>query len=92
SGMEPNEFAAQNPHFIAGGLLNVLGMIVLGVAIWRCGVFPRWTGIAIPVGAVLFITLGVADAGLIANIANVLLAATFVYLAVLGLGGRRASP
>ncbi|MEE4153092.1 MAG: hypothetical protein V2I27_02935 [Erythrobacter sp.] len=91
SGMEPSEFAIQNPHFIAGGLLNVLGMVALGAAIWRCGVFPRWTGVAIPIGAVLFITLGVANAGLIANIANVLLAAIFVYLAVLGLGARHAS-
>lgn len=85
SGMEPAEFALQNPHFVAGGLLNVLGMIVLGIAIWRCAVFPRWTAVAIPVGAVLFITMGVADAGLLANIANVCLAAVFVYLAFFGL-------
>lgn len=88
SGMEPAAFASQNPHFVAGGLLNVLGMIALGAAIWRCAVFPRWTAVAIPVGAVLFIVLGVSDAGLIANIANVALAATFVYLAVLGLRRR----
>lgn len=90
SGMEPGEYASQNPHFVAGGLLNVLGMIVLGLAIWRCAVFPRWTAVAIPVGAVLFLALGVTDAGLIANIANVSLAATFVYLAALGLGRARA--
>lgn len=91
SGMEPGEFAIQNPHFLAGGFLNVCGMIALGVAIWRCGVFPRWTAVAIPIGAVLFITLGVANAGLIANISNVLLAVTFIYIALLGLGGRRPS-
>ena len=91
SGMEPGEFASQNPHFVAGGLLNVLGMIVLGVAIWRCAVFPRWTAFAIPIGAVLFITLGVADAGFVANIANVCLAAVFVYLAIFGLRHRQSA-
>lgn len=88
SGLEPEAFVAEHPYFLVGGLLNVLGMIVLGVAIWRCGVFPRWTAAAIPLGAVAFITLGLANAGLIANVANVLLAATFVYLAGSALSGR----
>lgn len=88
SGMEPRAFVAEHPYFVIGGILNVLGMIVFGAAIWRCGVYPRWTALVIPAGAVAFITLGLSDAGLIANLANVLLAATFVFLAGLALSGR----
>jgi hypothetical protein len=47
--------------FMAAGLLGtVLGLVVLGVAVWRAGVGPRWLG---PV-LVLFVVVEFAGAGL----------------------------
>lgn len=41
-------------------LLTVVGGVVLGVAVAKCGTFARWTGIAWAAAAVIFYLLGAA--------------------------------
>jgi hypothetical protein len=41
-------------------LLAVAGNILLGVAVWRSGVLPRWAGLVWIVGTVVFYLLGAA--------------------------------
>lgn len=45
--------------FLLGLLLAFVGSVLLGVAVWRSGVLPRWAGALWAAGAVLFYVLGV---------------------------------
>lgn len=45
--------------FLLGLLLALLGNILLGIAVWRSHVLPRWAGALWAAGAVLFYVLGV---------------------------------
>lgn len=45
--------------FLLGLLLAFAGSVLLGVAVWRGGVLPRWSGALWIAGAVLFHVLGV---------------------------------
>ena len=46
--------AAFMSAYILMGVIFVLGFILLGIANWRAGIFPRWTVICFSVGAALF--------------------------------------
>lgn len=48
------------PFMAAGLLATVLGLVVLGVAVWRSGVGPRWAGPAL----LLWVVVEFAGAGL----------------------------
>jgi hypothetical protein len=39
---------------LLGGLAFLIGLILLGVAIWRAGVFPRWAGPVLIAGDLVF--------------------------------------
>ena len=45
--------------FLLGLLLAFLGNVLLGVAVWRSHVLPRWAGALWVAGAVVFYVLGV---------------------------------
>lgn len=45
--------------FLLGLLLAFVGSVLLGVAIWRSRILPRWAGLIWVAGAVLFYVLGV---------------------------------
>ncbi|MDQ0676449.1 hypothetical protein QFZ36_004010 [Pseudarthrobacter siccitolerans] len=45
--------------FLLGLLLAFVGSVLLGVAVWRSGVLPRWAGALWAAGAVVFYVLGV---------------------------------
>ena len=50
---------------LTGGLLYSAGAVLLGIAIWRAGTLPRWTGplyaVAVPLIAVVGLAVGVAQ-------------------------------
>jgi len=43
-----------------GMLLTVVGNVLLGVAVWRSAVLPRWSGLLWLAGTLLFYLLGAA--------------------------------
>jgi hypothetical protein len=45
--------------FLLGLLLAFVGTVLLGVAVWRSGILPRWSGLLWAAGALLFYALGV---------------------------------
>ena len=45
--------------FLLGLLLAFVGNIMLGIAVWRSNLLPRWTGALWVAGTVLFYVLGV---------------------------------
>ena len=45
--------------FLLGLLLAFVGSVLLGVAVWRSGILPRWAGALWVGGAILFYVLGV---------------------------------
>ncbi len=71
----------------------LIGVILFGVATMRAGVFPRWAGLLLVVGDVVF---GVASfagaASLVIEVVGALIAcATFVWLGVAVLSGSGTS-
>jgi hypothetical protein len=48
------------PLFALALLLAVAGNVLLGVAVWRSGLLPRWSGVLWVVAAVVFYLLGAA--------------------------------
>lgn len=49
---------SMNWAFLLGLLLAVIGSLVLGIAVWRSDVLPRWAGALWAAGTVLFYVLG----------------------------------
>ena len=45
--------------FVAGHYLFALGVILLGVAIWRSGFGSRWAGVAVALGVVVDVVFGI---------------------------------
>jgi hypothetical protein len=35
-----------------GGIVTILGLVLLGIGVWRSAAAPRWVGVALPVGAI----------------------------------------
>jgi hypothetical protein len=64
-----------------GVLLLVIGVVALGIAIARSGVLPRWAGIGMAVGIVLFGIIGVILADFVQSIGAALLVVSMVWLA-----------
>jgi hypothetical protein len=50
---------SMNGAFLLGLLLACAGNLLLGIAVWRSRVLPRWAGVLWAAGAVLFYVLGV---------------------------------
>jgi hypothetical protein len=50
---------------LTGGLLYSAGAVLLGVALWRAGTLPRWTGplyaVAVPLISIIGLVVGVAQ-------------------------------
>lgn len=67
--------------FLVAGVLFAVGGVLLGIATMRAGVFPRWAGLLIIIGAVLNL-VSFPLSGLIGNIVGT---ASFILFA-LGLG------
>lgn len=51
--------ASMTGAFLLGLLLALVGSVLLGIAVWRSRVLPRWAGALWVAGAVLFYALGV---------------------------------
>ncbi|WP_255769611.1 hypothetical protein [Pseudarthrobacter sulfonivorans] len=51
--------ASMSGAFLLGLLLALVGNVLLGIAVWRSAVLPRWAGALWAFGAVLFFLLGV---------------------------------
>jgi hypothetical protein len=45
--------------FVAGHYLFALGVVLLGVAVWRSGFGYRWAGIAVALGVVVDVAFGI---------------------------------
>jgi hypothetical protein len=71
----------------AGGgiLLLVVGVVLLGIAIARSRLFPRWLGIVLAIAIVVFGVLGVILADIVQSIGAVLLIVSTAGLAYTGI-------
>ena len=80
AGLTPPEFANVNPFFQLVGLINILGFILFGVAIYRAGVFPKWVGPVIASGNILFAVLLASGGGKPLNIVSIGLAIIMLWM------------
>jgi len=87
SGLSGLEFAAANPVYKIPGMINVIGLVVFGIAVIRTKFFPVWTGAIIILGGIIFAVAMTQGFQLIANINNIILATTIIYMCMLGYQG-----
>ncbi|QQS40904.1 MAG: hypothetical protein IPM63_16285 [Acidobacteriota bacterium] len=86
SGLSMAEFVAANPAYKLAGLVWFVGMILFSVSVTRTGYFPRWTGVIMVIGTVVFTATPIFGwPMLLVNFTNIFFAGTVVYTGFLGL-------
>ncbi len=84
SGLSNVAFVEANPVYKIPAMINVVGMIVFGIAVIRAKCFPAWTGLIIILGIIIFVAAMTQGLHLVANINNILLSSTIIYMCILG--------
>ncbi len=65
--------------FLIAGTLFALGGILLGIAVMRAGILPRWAGLLLLIGAVLNLA-SIFLGGIVGTVAFVLFAVAFGWI------------
>lgn len=86
SGLSGAAFVEENPLYMIPALINVLGMILFGFAVIKAKFFPTWTGVIIMLGSIIFIVAMTNEFQIVANINNITLSMTLIYICFLGYG------
>lgn len=84
SGLTGTEFVEANPMYKIPAFINVLGLVLFGAAVIRAKFFPAWTGAVIILGSIIFIVAMTNGFQIVANINNIALSATIIYMCMLG--------
>jgi hypothetical protein len=84
SGLSNLEFIEANPIYKIPAMINVVGMIVFGIAVIRAKFFPAWTGVIIIFGSIIFAVAMTKGLQVIANINNIIISMTIIYMCILG--------
>lgn len=94
SGLSMAEFVAANPIYKLAGLVWFAGMMLFSISVIRTGYFPRWAGVIMVFGTVVFTATPIFGwPMLIVNFTNIIFAGTVMRLGFLGLrAGTRLTP
>lgn len=84
SGLSGAAFVEANPMYMIPGFINVIGLILFGIAVIRAKFFPAWTGAIIMLGSIIFIVAMTNGFQVVANINNITLSMTLIYMCLLG--------
>jgi hypothetical protein len=84
SGLSGAAFVEANPMYMIPAFMNVFGLILFGIAVIRAKFFPAWTGAIIMLGSIIFIVAMTNGFQIVANINNITLAMTLIYMCLLG--------
>lgn len=84
SGLSGTAFVEVNPMYMIPGFINVVGLILFGIAVISAKFFPAWTGAIIMSGSIIFIVAMTNGFQVVANINNITLSMTLIYMCVLG--------
>ena len=79
---------------LLGGLAFAIGLIMFGIATMRAGVFPRWAGLLLILGAVVFAAASFSGSAVLAVevVGAAITCVAFVWLGLALLSGSGASP
>ena len=87
SGLSITEFIDQNPLYKGLGGLWFLGMMAFGVSVLQVKHFPAWTAIVILIGTLVFTATPLLGwPASLANVSNMLFAATVIFMCLHSLG------
>lgn len=84
SGLSNLDFIEANPIYKIPAVINVVGMIVFGIAVIRAKFFPAWSGVVIILGILIFVVSMTSGFQIVANINNIILSMTIIYMCILG--------
>lgn len=79
NGLEQHGPTVLAAPLLAGHYLFAVGMVLLGVAVWRARLAPRWAGILVALGPVSDVALSSAD-GMASLVSGVIVVAGFAAL------------
>jgi len=81
SGLSIIDFVNSNPIYKVGGFIWFIGMIMFSISVIRTTFFPKWTGIVMLIGTIIFmVTPLLGWPVLLVNINNIIFAATVIYI------------
>tara|TARA_R110002072_G_scaffold22432_5_gene78745 strand:+ start:957 stop:1490 length:534 start_codon:yes stop_codon:yes gene_type:complete len=84
SGLSGTAFVEAYPMYMIPGVINVFGLILFGIAVIKAKFFPAWTGSIIILGSILFFVAMTNGFQIVANINNITLSMTLIYMSLLG--------
>ncbi len=84
SGLSNLAFIEANPIYKIPAMINVVGLIVFGIAGIRAKFFPAWTGVILILGSIIFVVAMTNGFQIVANINNIMLSMTIIYMCILG--------
>lgn len=86
SGLSMGEFVTANPVYKLAGLVWFVGMMLFSVSVIRTGYFPKWAGVIMVFGTVVFTATPMFGwPMLLVNVTNIIFAVTVIYISFLGL-------
>ena len=93
SGLSIAEFMEAYPLYKLLGLVWFIGVLLFSITVIRSAFFPRWAGVVMGIGFVIF-TIGrpLAVPMILININTIILSAVVIYLGVLGLKAAPPAP
>lgn len=93
SGLSISDFVLAHPVYKLIGLVWFIGMLLFSVSVIRSGVFPRWAGVVMVIGTVVFTATPLLGwPTLLVNVTNIIFAATVLYISTLGLKAANLEP
>ncbi|SMD44042.1 hypothetical protein SAMN00777080_2657 [Aquiflexum balticum DSM 16537] len=84
SGLSNLEFVEIYPFYKIPAFFNLAGLIIFGIAVIKAKLFPVWTGVVIIFGSMIFVAAMTNGFPLIANVNNIILSTTIIYMCILG--------
>lgn len=85
SGISVSEFLELHPVYKIPGLISLVGFILFGLSILKAGYFPKWAGVIIILGTLIYAIAMVLKLQIVVNINNCILSLSIIYLCIFGL-------
>lgn len=86
SGLTMADFVEANPVYKLGAFVWLIGMLLFSASLIRTGFFPKWAGVIVMIGTVIFAATPLLGwPQLLVNVTNLIFAAAVIYISVIGL-------
>jgi hypothetical protein len=83
SGLSMSAFLEQNPLYKLGGGVWFIGMLLFGISVVKTSHFPKWSGIMILLGTVIFTATNMFGwPSIVVNVSNIVFSISVIYISI----------